>query len=144
MHMTDRTEGLTEPLPARVRSLLRRAVHDHAMSERRRVFPPVLHVGVPDARVASLALDTAAPTDPGLRTDLVAALRVRAAAAHDELVWLTRRGGLELQDVDVQWLAAARGAYDEARAPLAFVVVTRHGWRDPRSGLGQTWTRVRT
>jgi hypothetical protein len=136
-------EGLTEPLPAHTRTLLRRAVQAHAASEWRRAFPPVLHVGVPNGAVASLDLSAAEPSDPGLRTDLVAALRVRAGSPPDHLVWLTRRGDLELQDVDAVWLAGARAAYDEAQAPLTFVVVSRHGWRDPRSGLGRTWARVR-
>jgi hypothetical protein len=134
-------EGLSEPLGPHTRSLLRRAVLDHASGERRRVHPPVLHVGVPGERVAALTLDPAEPTDPGLRTDVVAALRVRAGG--DGFVWLTRAGGLELQDVDACWLSAARAAYAEAGAPLAFVVVNRHGWCDPRSGLGRTWIRLR-
>jgi hypothetical protein len=134
-------EGLTEPLARHTRTLLRRAVLDHASEERRRVHPPALHVGVPGGRVASLTLDPGEPTDPGLRADLVAALRVRAG--DDGLVWLTRAGGLELQDVDACWLSAARAAYAEAGAPLDFVVVNRHGWRDPRSGLGRTWARLR-
>jgi len=91
----------------------------------------------------TFVLDPDERTDPGLRTDVVAALRVRAGAQPEQLVWLTRSGGLELQDVDAQWLAAARSAYDEAQAPLTFVVVNRRGWRDPRSGLGRTWARVR-
>lgn len=136
--------GLAEPLPARTRALLRRAVHEHAASERSRGrYPAVLHVGVPGGPVASLDVSEAEPTDPGLRTDMVAALRVRAGAAAGHLVWLTRPGSLELQDVDAQWLAGARAAYDEAQAPLTFVVVNRRGWRDPRSGLGRTWARVR-
>jgi hypothetical protein len=136
--------GLTEPLPARTRALLRRAVHEHAASERRRgSYPAVLHVGLPGGEVAVLDLSEAEPSDPGLRADVVAALRVRAGAPRGHLVWLTRPGGLELQDVDVRWLAGARAAYDEARAPLTFVVVNRRGWRDPRSGLGRTWARVR-
>jgi hypothetical protein len=137
-------DGLAEPLPAHTRALLRRAVHEHAASEhRRRRYPAVLHVGVPGGPVASLDLSESEPTDPGLRTDLVAALRVRAGAAASALVWLTRPGGLELQDVDARWLAGARAAYDEAQAPLTFVVVNRRGWRDPRSGLGRSWALVR-
>ena len=136
-------EGLTAPLDAHTQALLRRAVHEHAAHEGRRVHPPAVHVGVPGGRVASLVLGPGVATDPGLRTDVVAALRVRAGVA-DQLVWLTRSGGLEPQDVDGQWLAAARAAYDEAQAPLAFVVVTRRGWRDPRSELGRTWARVRS
>ena len=136
-------DGLSGPLPRHTEVMLRRAVLEHAAAERRRVYPPVLHVGVPGDRVASLAVGTAEPTDPGLRTDVVAALRVRAGVGADQLAWLTRSGGLELQDVDARWLAAARAAYDEARAPLAFVVVNRRGWRDPRSGLSRTWVRLR-
>jgi hypothetical protein len=136
-------DGLSEPLPRQTHVLLRRAVLEHATGERRRVYSPVLHVGVPGERVASLSVDTAEPTDLGLRTDVVAALRVHAGVRPDQLVWLTRSGGLELQDVDVRWLAASRAAYDEARAPLAFVVVSRRGWRDPRSGLSRTWVRLR-
>jgi hypothetical protein len=138
-------EGLIHPLRARTRALLRRAVHEHAASERRRgSYPPALHVGVPGGPTASLDLSEAEPADPGLRTDVVAALRVRAGGASEHLVWLTRPGGLELQDVDAQWLAGARAAYDEADVSLTFVVVNRHGWRDPRSGLGRSWARVRT
>ena len=99
-------DGLSEPLPRHTDVLLRRAVLEHAAAERRRVYPPVLHVGVPGERVASLAVGTAEPTDPGLRTDVVAALRVRAGVGTDQLAWLTRSGGLELQDVDARWLAA--------------------------------------
>ena len=136
-------DGLSEPLPRQTHALLRRAVLAHAAHERRRVYPPTLHVGVPGDRVACLAVATAEPSDPGLRTDLVAALRVRAGVRSDQLVWLTRSGGLELQDVDARWLAATRAAFDEAQAPLTFVVVNRRGWRDPRSGLSRTWVRLR-
>ena len=140
-------EGLCNPLERRTGALLRQAVLDHKSRERRRVHPAVLHVGLPGGQVARLALDEVEPSDPGLRTDVVAALRVRAtkgaAEDHVPMVWLTRTDALGLQDVDARWLAAARAAYDEAGAPLAFVVVNRHGWRDPRSGLSRTWARLR-
>jgi len=141
-------DGLCDPLARRTDALLRRAVLAHVSSERRRVHPEVLHVGVPGGPVASLSLDAVEPSDPGLRADVVAALRVRAtqdgtAERGEPLVWLTRAGGLDLQDVDVRWLTAARAAYDEAGAPLSFVVVNRQGWRDPRSGLSRTWVRLR-
>jgi hypothetical protein len=136
-------EGLSEPLARHTRALLRLAVHHHAARERRRSYPPVLHVGEPGGLVAALPVDLGGPTDPGLRTDVVAALRVRARGPSEQLVWLTRSGGLDLQDVDARWLAAAWAAYGEAEAPLTFVVVNRRGWRDPRSGSGRTWTRIR-
>ena len=140
---TWRVDALSEPLARDTRALLRRAVGAHATSEQRRSYPPVLHVGIPGGRHAVLPLHAAEPCDHGLRTDVVAALRVRAGGGADQLVWLTRMGGLELQDVDSLWLAAARAAYAEAEAPLTFVVVNRRGWRDPRSGLAQSWSRVR-
>jgi hypothetical protein len=83
-------------------------------------------------------------TDPGLRTDLVAALRRRAGGGPEQLVWLTRCGTLDLQDVDAAWLTATRAAYGEAGEVVpVFAVVNRRGWRDPRSGEGRSWARVR-
>lgn len=135
-------EGLTEPLSPRTGALLRQAVREHAGAGRRRA-DPVLHVGVPGGHRAELVLDPDEPTDPGLRTDLVSALRQRVGPHLDPMVWLSRSGEPDLEDVDARWLSAARAAYAEARAPLVFVVVTRRGWRDPRSGLARTWARPR-
>jgi hypothetical protein len=136
-------EALTGSLPARTQALLRQAVRDHALGETRRRYPPVLHVGVPGSLV--VAFEAAGePADPGLRTDVVAALRARAGGDPDHLVWLTRRGPLELQDVDAAWLRAARSAYAEAAVAWpVFAVVNRRGWRDPCTGSGRTWVRVR-
>ena len=136
-------EGFSEPLAPRTHALLRRAVVEHARGEERRLHPPVLHVGTPGGHEALLEVDP--DVDHGLGVDVVAALRAQAHAigGDDELVWLTRTGGLELQDVDALWLRAARAAYAEAGAALSFVVVNRRGWRDPRSGLGRTWARIR-
>ena len=39
------------------------------------------------------------------------------------MVWLTRPGELDLQDLDVQWMAAARAASAEAGIGLTLVVV---------------------
>mgnify|MGYP001371464971 CR=1 FL=1 len=85
------------------------------------------------------------PTDHALPADVVAAMIGRRGSppAPSPWVWLTRTGGLALHDVDVQWLAAAVTAYAEAGADLTMVVVTRRGWRDPRSGAEQTWVRLR-
>ena len=70
-------------------------------------------------------------------------LRRTTTSRRAPLVWLTRPGELDLQDVDAAWLAAARTAYAEAAAPLTMVVVTRRGWRDPRSGVRREWKRLR-
>jgi hypothetical protein len=103
----------------------------------------VLHVGTPGGPQALFAPGPAPATDHSLRTDIVAALLRRTAGVEERLVWLTRPGDLELQDVDAVWLAAVRAAGAEAGVPLTMVVVNRHGWRDPRSGAGRTWKRLR-
>lgn len=143
-HADSVAEGLHPPLSAPVQRALRRAVLDHATHEHRRVFAPLLHVGVPGGEVAVLGLSGGEHTDHGLRCDLVAALVRRALRlGPPPLVWLTRSGGLDAEDVDLAWLAAARAAYAEAGLPLTMVVVTRQGWRDPRSGATRTWQRLR-
>lgn len=144
-------EGIQEPVDRRLQALLRRAVLDHVISERRKSFTPLLHVGCPGGPQTVFA-PADEPADQGLRTDVVAALlrrtaRADPAAASDPLtvplVWLTRPGDLVLQDLDVAWLAACRAGGGEAGRPLELVVVTRRGWRDPRSGVGRTWQRLR-
>lgn len=128
------------PLPRDLGRLLRRAVCEHASAERRRRYLPLLRVGLPGERQLVHPDRPDTPTDHALRADIVAAMRHRSGSDRP-LVWLTRPGALDLQDVDVRWLAAARQAYAEAGVPLVFVVVNRHGWRDPRSGAGRTWQR---
>ncbi len=147
-----RSGGIVEPLEPGLRRMLRRAVLAHAESGPRRVQPPVLHVGTPERDVRHPVLPQE-PADHALRVDIVAALRVRAsldgtprhAVVGVRLVWLTRGGELSTQDVDVEWLNAARQASAEAEAEgeLVFVVVTRHGWFDPRTGVGRHWPRIR-
>lgn len=135
--------GLTEPVAPRLAALLRRAVLDHATSEPRRHFPARLHVGTPGGTHRVLALD-GAETDHSLRTDVVAAMLSRAPASDPgPIVWVTRPGELELQDVDAAWLAAALAATGEAGRPLTMVAVNRHGWWDPRSGATRRWRRLR-
>lgn len=140
-------EGIREPVPRRLRELLRRGVLDHALSERRRIHVPLLHVGVPGGPETVFPVRLDDHSDHALRADVVAAMlgRTEEAAAPDQvpLVWLTRAGELDLQDVDAQWLASARAAYAEVGAPLIFVVVNRRGWRDPRSEVMRTWKRLR-
>ncbi|WP_205474552.1 hypothetical protein [Nocardioides sp. SYSU D00038] len=141
-------DGLVEPLPRPLARLLRTAAYDLATSEPRRVHPPLVHVGQPRTAEAVVAVRPDEPTDHALRTDVLAAMlrRVRAPTlpTPGPLVWLTRTGPLEeVQDVDARWLAAARAAHLEAGLALVFVVVNRHGWRDPRSGTQRRWQRLR-
>jgi hypothetical protein len=132
---------LQDPVPRPTALLLREAVRRHAAGERRRRFAPLVHVGRPGVREHC----TAAPvhgTDHALRTDLMAALLARSPEP-EPFVWLTRPGELQTHDVDAAWLAAARAAWAEAGRDLSWVVVTRHGWWDPRSGLRREWQRIR-
>lgn len=133
---------MLETTPDRQRALLlREAVRRHAAGERRRRFAPVLHVGRPGVRERTVAAALTA-TDHALRCDLVAAMA--AGCGEDEpLVWLTRPGDLEREDVDVAWAAATRAAAAEAGRTWSCVVVTRRGWSDPVTGEGRTWTRLR-
>lgn len=137
-------EGIWEPVDPALLAVLRRAVLDHARAESRRSFAPLLHVGFPGGPEEVFAIDREERLDHALRADVVAGL-LRRARRRDAvpLVWLTRPGGLELQDVDAQWLAAARTACAEAGVALTLVVVTRQGWADPRSGVSRLWKRLR-
>jgi hypothetical protein len=130
-----------DPLTRPAALLLREAVRRHAVAEHRRRFAPVLHVGLPGVRELCTGAALTG-TDHALRTDVSGALLGRAGEG-SHLVWLTRAGELDPQDVDHAWLAAARSAYAEAGRDLAWVVVTRHGWWDPRSGLRRRWKRIR-
>jgi hypothetical protein len=141
-------EGLAAPLPRPLAVALRRAALAQA-AERRRRFPVVVHVGAPGGAEEAFALAAGEPDDHAVRTDVLAAMLGRARrrpGGHGHaapLVWVTRPGPLELQNEDAAWLAAARAAAGEAGQPLLFVVVTREGWWDPRSGLRRVWRRLR-
>ena len=130
---------LLDPVPSRDRRLLREAVLDLAVTEHRHHFPPVLHVGTPGGIAVTVTDDRR--WDHGLRTELVGA--VLRSLQDPAWVWVTRVGPLSLQDVDVAWLGPTVTAARERGSDPAFVVVTRHGWRDPRSGVGQQWQRIR-
>jgi hypothetical protein len=130
---------LHAPLSPGDARVLRRAVLDLAIRDRRRHVPAVLHVGVPGGPARSVADDPV--WDHGLRTEIAGA--VLRAAGDPPWVWVTRSGPRELQDVDAAWLGAALAAAAERRVDVAYVVVTRHGWVDPRSGLCREWRRIR-
>ena len=137
-------EGIPEPVDPTLATVLRRAVVEHVRTERRRTFPTLVHVGVPGGTEEVFAVVPEEPMDHALRADVLAALLQRARRGSAvPMVWLTRPGELELQDVDAQWLAAARSAASEARVVLTLVVVTRSGWVDPRSGAHRVWKRMR-
>ena len=142
--MPDRPDLPATPLAPQTDALLRRAVLDFRVSERRKAHPPVLHVGVPGATGLAYEPGHDEPMEHGLRTDLVAAfLRRTRSAPVEPLVWITRTGELLLEDVDAVWLSAARSAYAEVGVPLTMAVVTRRGWWDPLSGRGRQWQRLR-
>jgi hypothetical protein len=129
---------LREPLVPGDRHALRTAVL-LASSDRRRRVPPRLHVGVPGGPTTTLDDDPS--WDHGLRTEIVgAALRARQ---DPRWVWVSRSGPLSMQDVDAAWLGPVVAAAEERGSDVAYVVVTRHGWVDPRSGVRQEWRRIR-
>jgi hypothetical protein len=119
-------------------------VLDFCVTEKRKAFAPVVHVGVPGAAHLSYEPGRDQPLEHGLRADLVAAfLRATGNDLVEPLVWVTRTGEFVLEDADAAWLSAARSAYAEAGVPLTMVVVTRRGWWDPRSGRNRVWQRLR-
>jgi hypothetical protein len=141
-------DGIQEPLSRLRHTVLRRAVADHAAGERRRVHPPLLHVGWPGGPEDVFVVGSDGELDHALRADVVAALlsSVRRRAPRTDAVpmlWLTRSGPLEVGDLDLAWLSAALAASAEAGLGLTLVVVTRRGWFDPRSGVRREWKRLR-
>lgn len=137
-------EASSPAVPEPPYATMRAAVLAFKAAEPRRIFPPVVHVGTPGGRAASFVELPVDRLDHGLRTEVMAALLSRALVHDPEPVtWVTRPGGVEIHDADLAWLAAARAAYGEAGVALAMAVVTRDGWRDPRTGRGATWKRLR-
>jgi len=132
-----------DPLTRQTHALLRRAVLDFRVAEKRKAFAPVVHVGVPGTVDLTYEPRRDERLEHGLRADLVAAFLRAAGADLVPLVWVTRTGELVLEDADAAWLSAARSAYAEAGVPLTMVVITRRGWWDPRSGRSREWMRLR-
>ena len=135
---------LTEPLGAIQATALRATVLAFKAGEQRRTFAPALHVGAPGGPAVRHDLRTDEVLDQALRTEVVAALLLRCRPlASTQTAWLTRPGEPVWHDLDASWLPPAMAAHAEAGLPFTFVVVTRHGWYDPRSGLTRRWRRLR-
>lgn len=135
--------GLHEPLPRLLQRVLRGAVISHARSERRRTHPPVLHVGVPGGQVRTFEVRPGEQLDLALRVEVLQAM-ARASLDREvvPLTWLTRMdAGPDTEDL--AWAAAVGAASGELGVRLDLVVITRRAWRDPRSGAGRAWVRLR-
>lgn len=137
------TTSRTDPLAA----LLRREVGELRRRETRRVFDPVVYVGrlaaAPETRASFVISGEARPVlDRALRAEVVARLLEDSPGA--DTAWLVRPGDPEPWQSDTDWLVAAETAFaaQDAGTP-AFWVVTRYGWRDPRTGASRTWRRLR-
>ena len=136
-----------DPLSGADPALLRRLVLEHKSTERRHRFPPVLHLGGPGRPEAGRVVeDCSSGLDHALRCDLLEAMLKRTGTLDRDrplMTWLTRPGSLEVQDIDLAWMRAVTVVNGETERALAYVVVTRDGWRDPGSGAGRTWLRLR-
>lgn len=123
-------------------ALLRHLVLDHQAAERRRRFPAVLHLGRPGRPPTGLVDESHGVLDDALRCEVLAAM-LRRCTPGRLIAWLTRPGGLEVEDVDLAWLRAVVAVGEVTGRRLPYVVVTRSGWRDPCSGTGRSWARLR-
>lgn len=139
------------PAPPELPDRLRLAVVQHGAAESRRVHPAVVRVGDPgDPRGPLACWELAGPLAPAhwdhaLRLDVLGAAsrRLTPTAPPPALVWVTRTGGLELQDLDLAWFAATTAAAGETGVPLTMAVVTRFGWHLPGTGMRRSWVRPR-
>lgn len=136
-------QGIHEPVPRALQRVLRAAVLEHLTTEQRRSHPPVLHVGAPGRAARRFEIGPGDRLDHSLRVEVVEAM-CRASLARDfvPLVWLTRvEEGHDVEDL--AWAAAVGAAGGELGVSLDLVVVTRRWWRDPRTGVGRAWRRLR-
>ncbi len=84
--------------------------------------------------------------DAAQRADVVGVLLDRVLGEDGDgppMMWLTRPGEVGWHVDDAAWVAAGRQAFGECGVDLTLVVITRQGWRDPRSGVTRTWLRLR-
>jgi hypothetical protein len=152
---------------APLQAALRQLVGELRARERRRVFDSRLHLGRPEAAATfvEVASRDVPLLDQALRRELAAELVERvspadlgrlggtpttgagstdAAPEPGLLAWLTRPGDVEELETDLDWLAATSCAAAERDLRLErFVVVTRYGWRDARTGEHRRWKRLR-
>ncbi|MGZ4580627.1 MAG: hypothetical protein ACXVXG_08330 [Nocardioidaceae bacterium] len=125
--------------------LLRREVGLFRARETRRVFDPVVSVGVPAGQRDSFVVRAAdlPVVDLALRVDVLCSMLEQSDPAW-RTVWLTRPGDVDPHEGDLEWLrAAGLGFAIQGRELGDFYVVTRTGWRDVRTGDQRTWKRLR-
>jgi hypothetical protein len=109
------------------------------------VFDAAVSVGVPaGARDSFVVRAQDLPAlDAALRVDVLASL-LEGSGPDWRTAWLTRAGGVEPLNADLDWLRAAATAFGMHGRPLdGFYVVTRSGWRDVRTGQRRVWKRLR-
>ncbi len=116
--------------------------------QRRRIFPMRVSLGVPAGRSVRTEVSWPVPDeyDAGLRFDVMCALvdAWRASGGGEAYGWLTRPGGPEPHDRDLEWYAATAWACGAHGCDLlGFRVVTRNGWWDVLTGGSRAWKRLR-
>lgn len=130
---------------ASVAAQLRLEVAALRRRESRRVFDAAVSVGLLGGAHDSFVVRAAdlGVVDTGLQVDLVCGL-LESADPGWCAAWLTRAGEVDLHDVDLAWMSAARRAFAiHERELVGFYVVTRHGWRDMTTGQQRVWKRLR-
>ncbi|MEO5661932.1 MAG: hypothetical protein ABIR39_01495 [Nocardioides sp.] len=135
---------VSAPITRTEHSVFRAAVLEFKEATPRGRVPVSLLVGVPGRAVARHLVERGQLLDQALRTDIAAALLQQTSAAGTlRWAWLTRGGSLALHDADAAWSAAWYAACAEREVDVPFVVVTRTGWRDPRTDVRREWSRLR-
>jgi hypothetical protein len=131
--------------------LFRDAVARLRATERRRLFPLSVHVGVPDGAQRGLELAWPVPEeyDAGLRFDVVDALAEGLLAEVPALGaawgWVVRPGVPQPHDQDLAWFAAVSRVFAAHELTMkGFRAVTRTGWLDVVTGESRTWKRLRS
>ncbi len=136
---------VSAPITRAEHRVLRAAVLEFKEAQPRGRAPVSLRAGVPGRASAVHVVTPGQVLDQSLRTDISAALLQRTASyGARRWAWLTRTGTVaSLHDADAAWSSAWYAACAEAGVHVPFVVVTRSGWRDPRSGVIREWQRLR-